>query len=297
MRRVLKWLGYAGGVIVIIAIGLYLRGGAITDRMMNKVYTVPAVTVSASARARATVARGKHLYESRGGCAECHADDLGGHLLYNNIVIGRFGGINLTRRVKTRTDEQLYRSIRQGVNDEGKANWMPSAGFHKAFTEVDLASLVKYIRSAPPVDRPDTPLTWGAVIRIMLGAGQTIPVDPEKIDYAAPFPAPVPEVVGARFGKSLVQGLCVDCHKDDLTGGPMPGSPPGFAPAANLTQDALGTWTEAGFIKTLRTGVDPAGHQLREPMGGLVKYTARCTDVELKSIWAYLKTVKGKANF
>lgn len=295
MRTLMKWVGYVVLVLLVIAAGAWVRGGFVIRRMAAKTFTVPDVRIAASVKAKASVARGRHLYESWGGCAECHADDLGGRLLYNDVIVGRFGGVNLTRRAKTRTDEQLMRSIRHGVKDDRTTNWMPSAAYFKMFTQEDLASLVKYIRSAPAVDRADVPLKWGVVMQVMMGLGQDFPLDPEKIgDHTRAWPQPVPEVQGAAFGKRIVMSLCVDCHKDDLTGGPIPGSPPGFAPAANLTQDALGDWTEEGFLKTVRTAVNPSGTRLREPMAGLTKYIGRCTDTELKSIWAYLKTVKGK---
>lgn len=61
----------------------------------------------------------------------------------------------------------------------------------------------------------------------------------------------------------------------------------------NLTPDktGLGEWTEAQFIKTLRTGRHQGeGRALLPPMpwfnfGGM-------TDEDLKSIWAYLRTIK-----
>ena len=297
MRKVVKWVGIAVAVLLVIAAGLVVRGGMVLNRMATTAYQVPPITISAAARRAATVKRGEHMFQARGMCAECHAEDGGGKLLFDNLAIGTFGGVNLTRRVLERSDEDLVRSIRHGVHRDGTPNWMPSSGPNRVFTEVDLLSLIKYVRALPKVDRVDKPVSLGLMIKVMLGLGLPFPVDAAKIDHTKPYPKPVAERRGVAFGRFLVQGICADCHKEDLTGGTMEGSPPGFPPAANLTQDALGTWSEADFLRTVKTGVNPSGSKLREPMGNLTKYLARYTDTELKSIWDYLKTVKGKADF
>ena len=69
--------------------------------------------------------------------------------------------------------------------------------------------------------------------------------------------------------------------------------------AANLTPDAetgLGKrYSEASFIKTLRTGNKPEGGELLPPMPW--PDFAKMTDEDLKSLWAYLKTIKPVKNF
>ena len=59
---------------------------------------------------------------------------------------------------------------------------------------------------------------------------------------------------------------------------------------ANLTMDketGIGNWSEADFVKTLRTGFRPDGHLLRFPMLTF----AELDDAELAAVFAYLKTV------
>ncbi len=59
---------------------------------------------------------------------------------------------------------------------------------------------------------------------------------------------------------------------------------------ANLTQGGeLGNWTPEDFITTLRTGVNPAGHKLREEMPW--QEIAQMTDIELEAIFLFLKSL------
>ncbi|HZA34443.1 MAG TPA: cytochrome c, partial [Vicinamibacterales bacterium] len=79
---------------------------------------------------------------------------------------------------------------------------------------------------------------------------------------------------------------CRGCHSPDLTGGGGP--PPG---ASNITPVGIGDWSDADFLKAIRTHVRPNGTQIAETMppgyGGM-------TDQELTAVHAYLKTVPGK---
>jgi len=75
--------------------------------------------------------------------------------------------------------------------------------------------------------------------------------------------------------------------------------PWGASYAANLTPDretGIGKrYTEASFIKTIRTGKKPEGEELLPPMPW--PNYARMTDEDLKSIYAYLQTLKPVKNF
>jgi cytochrome c553 len=75
--------------------------------------------------------------------------------------------------------------------------------------------------------------------------------------------------------------------------------PWGNSYAANLTPDkdtGLGTrYTEESFVKTIRTGRKPEGEQLAPPMPWPVY--RNMTDEDLKSVFAYLQTLKPVKNF
>ncbi len=141
---------------------------------------------------------------------------------------------------------------------------------------------------------------------------------------------PPPEEV--KRGAYLVSVTgCHDCHSpkaDDqmtpdaarlLSGRPMPTFPPeqtageirasldftafsgpwGVSYAANLTPDpetGIGArYTEAAFIKTIRTGRKPEGENLMPPMPWTVY--RNLTDEDLRAVYAYLTTLEPVRNF
>jgi hypothetical protein len=62
---------------------------------------------------------------------------------------------------------------------------------------------------------------------------------------------------------------------------------------SNITPDpetGIGKWTEANFIRAMKTGLTPDGRVLdgQMPWDSFQKITDR----DLKSLWAYLKTIK-----
>ena len=75
--------------------------------------------------------------------------------------------------------------------------------------------------------------------------------------------------------------------------------PWGISYSANLTPDpetGIGRrYNEKSFIKTLRTGKKPEGEELLPPMPW--PNFAQMTDEDLKSIYAYLQTLKPVKNF
>jgi hypothetical protein len=54
----------------------------------------------------------------------------------------------------------------------------------------------------------------------------------------------------------------------------------------------LVAWTEADFVKALRTGVTPSGHQINEFMPW--KNYSQMTDDELSALWLFVKSVPAK---
>jgi mono/diheme cytochrome c family protein len=150
-------------------------------------------------------------------------------------------------------------------------------------------------------------------------------------EYLAPFILPItkPDDSQVMRGRYLVTlGVCHDCHTPKgpdgrplldrlLSGHPEGTSPAPFvagaitvAPTAtaftgpwgtsfarNLTPDSatgLGTWTEAYFIKVLRTGIRGNGEPLRPLMPW--EWFRQLTDNDLKAIFAYLRTIPAISN-
>jgi mono/diheme cytochrome c family protein len=114
---------------------------------------------------------------------------------------------------------------------------------------------------------------------VLIGAG-VVEYEPKPV--MEPVTAP-PQVATAEYGRYMVSfSDCRDCHGQDLQGGKPP------APVGPSLQVVKG-WTQEQFVKTIRTGVDPSGHQLKETMPW--KTYARMDDVELAAIYLYLKNL------
>ena len=64
---------------------------------------------------------------------------------------------------------------------------------------------------------------------------------------------------------------------------------PGARPTANLTPTGLGNWSEADFVRAMRTGRRPDGSAIDTSMPW--PYFAQMSDVELRAIWAFLSLV------
>ena len=150
-------------------------------------------------------------------------------------------------------------------------------------------------------------------------------------EYLAPFILPVtkagdPQVERGRYLVTL--GVCHDCHTpkgsdgrprlDRLLSGHPEDEPPvsaipgmitacptatcfagpwGTSFARNLTPDSatgIGRWTEAYFIKVLRTGIRGNGAPLRPLMPW--EWYRQLTDDDLQAIFAYLRTLPAISN-
>lgn len=294
MRTVLKGLGYVLLALVAV-VGLVVGWSTVRYRMeLRHRYVFPSVHLSRPAKT-GNLAHGKRLVTIRLECVECHGKDLAGGTVVEDPVAGHVYGANITpAKLKDWTDDEIATVLKHGVARDGHPLVIMPSEDYQNMSEADLIDVIAYLRSVPAVVKADRPSHAGPLLRFFWATGKApflLPVG--EIDHAKGFAPAVPEAPTEAFGRYMVTNLCIGCHQPSLKGGPMPGAPPDWVPAANITQDSLGTWSEADFIKTLKTGVNPSGSALRMPMKMNIKYTAQWTDVEYKAAWAYLKTVKG----
>ena len=104
----------------------------------------------------AAIERGRYLFSSR-GCVDCHGAKGNGHMFLDDGKGMRIAGPNISPGpgsvVKDYQPADWVRSIRHGVNPQGRPLMiMPSEDYNR-FTDEDLAALVAYIRHlAPPSD-------------------------------------------------------------------------------------------------------------------------------------------------
>jgi len=294
IRKILKWvgilLGSLIGLLVLAFLVLYIIGSVQWSRMHGK-YDVPVETITIPTDP-ASIARGEHIATIR-ICRDCHTEDLSGQfdsvpglitLSIPNLTSGT-GGVGTTNTV-----EDWVRAIRHGVgHDDGGLILMPSRIWYY-LSDDDLADLIAYLKSLSPVDNELPKTELGPLGRVMLTLGQLPPdlvPDVISIDHDGPRPiAPEPGVT-VEYGEYLAR-TCALCHKADFNGGMITTDAEYLAP--NLTPGGeLRAWSEEDFMITMRTGVTPSGHQLKEVMPW--KYFGQMTDDELKAVWIYLQSL------
>ncbi len=235
------------------------------------------------------IAEGKRIYISR-GCSDCHGKDLSGLTFISDPAIGTFSGSNLTTGKGGLSPEltatHFDRAVRHGIGANGRALlFMPATDFQK-MTDEDLGRIIAYIQSVPPVDKPSVPIEVGPLGRFLFTIGK-LPhlVTAELVDHTLKSNAKLAPEVSLDYGKYIAT-TCTGCHGDNLVGGPIPGAPPEWPLAQDITAKGIGKWSESEFISAIRTGKRPNGSEIRPPMPW--QNFALMTDTELKSLRIYL---------
>ncbi|MGC2327744.1 MAG: c-type cytochrome [Candidatus Sulfotelmatobacter sp.] len=194
----------------------------------------------------------------------------------------------------TWSDDQLARAIREGIGHDGRTLFplMPYPNF-RALPDEDVASIVVYLRSLPPVRNP-LPTT-----AIVFPVKYLIRSAPEPLTSPVPANDPADPV---QRGEYLVRiSGCADCHTLAKRGQPVERlafaggfemqGPFGAVTAANITPDPSGIsyYDESLFLQAIKTG--KVGARSLNPIMPW-NMLRNMTDVDLKAIFAYLRTVK-----
>ncbi len=282
-------------LVVVVAVGgglfAWLQIRAFDQSIMQR-YEVPLPQVARS-EDPAVLARGQHLAESLGACLSCHGPNGAGGKDEDMMPIARMSGVNITSgqngALASYSDGELARLIKHGIRRDGtSARFMPSSDF-AWWPASDVDALISYLRALPPVDTAPGVVEVGPVGKI-LDRMDMMPLDvARRIDHAnlpvAPAPAPT-----AAYGKHI-SGLCLGCHGQKLSGGPLPGAPASLPIPLNLTphQTGLQGWSYADFEKLMREGVRKNGQPLNPFMP--IEATRKFNEVEMQALWAYLQTV------
>jgi mono/diheme cytochrome c family protein len=310
MNRVLKWFAFTLLILVFLAavgitftIGWRPFIGPKARPLANRIFN----------RTPQRLERGRYVANALSGCVYCHsphdwnapgtpyvADRVGagGVMPYAGLP-GRVVAPNLSPDPETGagdwTDDQLARAIREGIGHDGRALFplMPYVRYHDMSDE-DLASVIVYLRSLPALRNqlPSTEIIF-PVKYLIRGVPQ-------------PVTSPVPEMPAAsepvKRGAYLVnEAGCGDCHTPQERGQELPGmqfaggfpfaGPWGDVVSANITPDASGIsyYDEALFLQAMHTGSVKA-----RPLNPImpVKVYSQLTDDDLKSMFAYLRTLK-----
>jgi mono/diheme cytochrome c family protein len=256
----------------------------------------------------ARLQRGDYLVHSVMHCMGCHAKfdakanppvlaakEGSGQVLFEEGDL-RIIAANITSDPETGigkwSDDAIARAIREGIAVDGRTLFpaMPYEHF-RHLSDEDLASIVVFLRSLPPVHSDLPPNKVPFVLARLI---QTVPKP-----VTEPVPAPDASTP-AKHGEYLVNmATCADCHTPrDPKFNPLPGMEmAGGDPmeegvnSANLTPDAsgIGYYDEALFIQTIRTG-SVRSRKLNYIMPWWI--FRNMTDDDLKSVFAYLRTLK-----
>ena len=293
MKTWLKWTGYAAagiaGILVLSAAGVY----GVSESRYRKQYdiTPPALAIPTDS---ASIARGAHLVSSIGGCVDCHGDNLAGKAVIEDPALGNVYAMNLTRGKGgiggTLSDVDYQRAIRHGIKPDGRAlKIMPSSDYIN-LSDADLAAIIGYLKTLPPVDHEQPASSMGPVGRALFVAGMLPILHAERIDHGRAHVAKVDAAPTADYGGYLASVGCKGCHGPALAGGKIIDGPPDWPPAANLTPSGpTKNYTEAEFTTILRTGKRPNGFPVNEVMPW--RLTKKLSDDEVHAIYLYLRTL------
>jgi mono/diheme cytochrome c family protein len=258
------------------------------------------------------LARGTYLVKHVTPCMECHAPHrwtehdapveanmLGaGQEMPMKGLPGRVVAPNLSSDPETGagnwTDDQLARAIREGIGNDGRALFpmMPYQRF-RSMSDEDVASIVVYLRSLPPVRRRQPATEIVVPVRYLI---RSVP-EPLR----APVPAPDLSTPARRGAYLATLAACGECHTpQDDHGQPIPGlefaggfifeGPWGRVASGNLTPDPSGIpyYDLALFTEVLRTG-----HAKARRINQIMPWHAfgGMTDEDIAAIFANLATL------
>jgi mono/diheme cytochrome c family protein len=294
MKKLLKWIGVVAALLVIIGVGLVVAANLLFERKRDRVIQldVKAVPVVADA---AALERGKYLFMSR-GCGGCHAANGAGSPFIDQPGGGfyvRSPNITPGGVVASYSERDWVRAIRHGVKPDGRPLFiMPSEDYNR-FTDHDVAALIAYTRSLPAVSGGSLELRVPLMVKALYAVG-VVKDSAEKIDHSLPPAVPVAEGVTPEHGK-YVANLCIGCHGEGFSGGKIPGGPPDWPAASNLTPGqgtALTVYdTPDKFKAMFRSGKRPDGSTVAVMPFETLR---EINDTDVAALHAYLKQLPAR---
>lgn len=315
--KFLKYLGYLLALVVVAIAGLltYVKTA------------LPNVGEAEELKIEYTPERiehGKYLANSVTVCMDCHSKrnyakfsgpltdgtlGMGGDVFDQTVGMpGVFYARNITPAGISRyTDGELFRLITTGVTKEGRAMFplMPYPYYGKMDPE-DIYDIIAYVRSIPAIPNEVPESVADFPMNFILN---TIPqkANPQK------RPDPADQLA---YGAYMTNASgCVECHTQVDKGQIIPevafgGGREFMFPdksvlrSSNISPDpetGIGKWTEEAFVARFKAYAD-SSYVTPDVAPGefntIMPWTmyAGMTEQDLKSIYAYLKTVKPVTN-
>ena len=294
-------------VVAVVACALYVG-----SRQHLK-FDVPYPAVQASTDP-AVIERGRYVVRNLASCGVCHGDPAQHEALANGADVPLSGGHewdippghifarNLTPDPETGLgkvpDGAIARALRQGVGPDGRAllPFMEMQGL----ADDDLAAVVSYLRSIPPVRNAVPAHRYSLLGMIVKATVLANPVGPKS-----PPPAVAPRGATVETGRYIVESVanCYACHTQrNMNTGALTGPRFGGSTDYEDPVDARRTWsppnitrepttghlahfTEDAFVARFRTGrVIPSSPMPWQGFQGM-------SDDDLRAVYRYLMTV------
>jgi mono/diheme cytochrome c family protein len=294
VNKLVKWVGIAAASAVVIGAGLVAAVTIVAERKQNRVVQLPGIKPVAFTSDAAAIERGKYLFASR-GCGDCHAPNGAGRVFIDDEKGGmRVRSPNISPGpgsvVARYTELDWVRAIRHGVKPDGRPLMVMPVEDYNRMTDADLAALVGYTRSLPPAQGGAAEFQLPLPVRAVYALG-VLKDGPEKVDHSLPPAQPVAEGINREHG-AYVANLCKGCHNDHLSGGKIPGAPPAWPAAANLTSGEgsgmRGYDSVDRFKAMLRSGQAPDGRKIAVMPFATLR---EINDVDAAAMYEYLKSL------
>ncbi|HEX8107640.1 MAG TPA: cytochrome c [Kofleriaceae bacterium] len=309
MKRFLKRL--AIGVAWFLVLGTATVAVAVVVREDRR-FDAPYPDIHASMDP-AVIARGRYLVTGPAYCTACHGQldpasrspvlETEPHLaggLALHLPIGTIYARNITpdkaTGIGTYTDPEIARVLRYGVDPSGRVT-MPFMPFTD-MSDDDLAAIVSYLRSQPPIDHPVPASNYNMRGR----AARAFLIEPRG--PTGPIRAHVGRGPTVEYGQYLANSVanCGGCHtKSNRRTGAAEGvsfaggstvdsrtSPGTKFVTPNLTPDPktghIYAWSEDVFVARFRTAVPTASPM---PWGNF----KNLSEDDLRALYRYLRSL------
>jgi mono/diheme cytochrome c family protein len=298
MKTWIRRIATAMLVLVLLAATALFIGAQLGERKSQRQVALAAVQPVALPADAAGIARGRYLYLSR-GCVECHGadgagrqfvkDDNGLAIKSPNISPGP-GSV-----VAAYAPQDWVRTLRHGVKPDGRPLFVMPSEDYARLTDADVGALVAYVRQMPPAAGGGLEATLPMFVKALYGYG-ALKDAAEKIDHSLPPATPVAEGVSREHG-AYVANACIGCHGPQLSGGPIPGAPPSWPAAANLTPgegSAMKRYANAEqFMAMLKSGLRPDGSKV----SGVMPFVSlrEISEVDARALYLHLSSLQPRA--
>ena len=287
-KAFIKWAGLIFGgllALVLVLVAVFSSKGLYKLYVKN-VLVAPDVTVQGTPD---QIARGEHLAEVL--CAGCHSEngDLplsGGKNLSadTGLPLGDIYAPNLTPAtdIKDWSMQDLFRVIRTGVDDQGRATAMTMVVGPHSLSDEDTLAVIAYLRQSPAVVRATPEFKPNILTALLAGAGM-LPLDvPATVSVIS---AP-PKAATVAYGKYVMTFMdCTSCHGEKLDGV----VPPPY-PAGPDIRNYFSDWSKDDFFNVVHAFSVSAQPSDVMPW----KDISRMDAMELEALYLYLHQATSK---